>query len=91
MLQNIKKGINFTQSNYELSKKNNTLDRFRGDEISYRIAQIVPLNAQIALLMDKDLKYNEWVEYQSLRADIKAQVDLEILAFETNTNTSHGA
>lgn len=81
----------FNKSNYDLAKKNDDLDRFRGDEISRRIAKKYPLSAQIALLMDKDLKYTEWCEYQAFRAQVKADVDAEITAFETNTNIDHGA
>ena len=51
------------------------LETCRGDEISRRIAQKYPLNAQVALLMDKDLKYTEWCNYQSYRAEVKAEVD----------------
>lgn len=79
----------FNKENYKLAKKNNEIDRFRGDEISRRISKEYPLNAQIALLMDKDLKYNEWVEYQAFRAKVKQEVDDEILAMETEI--SHGA
>ena len=43
------------------------------------------------LLMDKDLKYGEWCDYQAFRAQVKADVDAEITAFETNTNIDHGA
>ncbi len=72
----------FNKSNYELAKKNNDLDRFRGDEISRRIAKEYPLSAQIALLMDKELKHEEWEKYQSFRAEIKFDVDNEIKTFE---------
>lgn len=75
-------GYIFNKSNYELAKKNNDLDRFRGDEISRRIGKEYPLSAQIALLMDKDLKYDDWCKYQAFRANIKTQVDAEILEFE---------
>lgn len=75
--------MNFTKENYELAKRNGDLDRFRGDEISRRIAKKYPLSAQIALLMDKDLKYTEWVEYQAFRSQVKAEVDAEMTAFET--------
>ena len=60
------------------------LDTCRGDEISRRIAQKYPLNAQVALLMDKDLKYTEWCNYQAFRAEIKAQVDAEIKTIGVN-------
>lgn len=75
-------GYVFNKSNYDLAKKNNDLDRFRGDEISRRIGKEYPLSAQIALLMDKDLKYDDWCNYQAFRANIKSQVDAEILEFE---------
>jgi hypothetical protein len=82
-------GYIFNIENYRLAKKNGEIERFRGDEISRRIAKIYPLSAQIALLMDKDLKYNEWIEYQTYRQNIKDEVNAEILQFENEIN--HGA
>ena len=79
----------FTKENYECAKRNGDLERFRGDEISRRIAKVYPLSAQIALLMDKDLKYSEWLEYQTFRQSIKDEVNTEILKIETEI--SHGA
>lgn len=67
---------------YSLAKKNGLTDRFRGDEISRRIAKVYPLSAQIALLMDKDSKPDEWEKYQVFRAAVKAAVDAEIISFE---------
>lgn len=75
----------FNKENYELAKKNNDSERFRGDEISRRISKKYPLSAQIALLMDKSSKPDEWGEYQAFRADIKQGVDSEINAFEEVT------
>ena len=72
------------KTKYILAKANGLLDRFRGDEISRRIAKVYPLSAQIALLMDKDLKPTEWKAYQAFRARVKAEVDAEIAEFETN-------
>lgn len=72
------------KTKYLLAKKNGQVERFRGDEISRRIAKEYPLSAQIALLMDKDLKYSEWNEYQSFRAKVKAEVDAEINAIKDN-------
>ena len=69
--------MNFKEK-YLLAKKNGKEERFRGDEISHRIAAQYPLSAQIALLMDKDIKLTEWEEYQAFRAKIKADVDMEI-------------
>ena len=63
-----------------LAEKNGLLERFRGDEISRRIAKEYPLSAQIALLMDKDEKADEWNAYQSFRSKVKAEVDAEIEA-----------
>lgn len=63
---------------YLLAKANGLEERFRGDEISRRIARKYPLSAQIALLMDKDEKPDEWQAYQSFRASVKAEVDAEI-------------
>jgi hypothetical protein len=79
----------FNKENYECAKINGDLERFRGDEISRRIAKEYPLSAQIALLMDKDLKYNEWVEYQAFRQRVKDEVNAEIAQFEYEI--SHGA
>lgn len=63
---------------YLLAKANGLEDRFRGDEISRRIAKEYPLSAQIALLMDKDSKPDEWAKYQAFREEVKKQVDSEI-------------
>jgi hypothetical protein len=65
---------------YLLAKANGLADRFRGDEISRRIAKEYPLSAQIALLMDKDKKPVEWAQYQAFREKIKTEVDAEIAA-----------
>ncbi len=67
---------------YIISKKNGLEERFRGDEISRRIAKKYPLSAQIALLMDKDEKTEEWEQYQAFRAEIKAEVDAELEKIE---------
>ncbi len=82
MIENIKKGYNFTQPNYELAKKNNDLDRFRGDEISYRISQVFPLSAQIAILMDAETKPQRKAEYEVFREKIKQWVDEDIARWE---------
>lgn len=68
------------KTRYLLAKKNGQVERFRGDEISRRIAKEYPLSAQIALLMDKDDKPTEWEAYQEFRAKVKAEVDAEIKA-----------
>jgi hypothetical protein len=34
--------------------------------------------------MDKDLKYNEWVEYQAFRQAVKDEVNAEIAKFEND-------
>ena len=73
----------FNKENYELAKVNGLVDRFRGDEISRRIAKEYPLSAQIALLMDKDVKPEEWAEYQVFREKVKSEVDAEITAITT--------
>ena len=86
MLQNIKKGYNFTKSNYDLAKKNGDLERFRGDEISFRISQIFPLSAQIAILMDADTKPERKAEYEVFREKIKQWVDADIEEMEGKTN-----
>lgn len=71
---------------YLLAKQNGLIERFRGDEISRRIAKEYPLSAQIALLMDKDKKVEEWERYQAFRSKIKAEVDAEIAAIEEEEN-----
>lgn len=73
---------------YLLAKANNLVERFRSDEISARIAKKYPLSDQIALLMDKELKYTEWIEYQSFRAQVKLELDNEINIIEMEIN--HG-
>ena len=82
MIENIKRGYNFTKSNYELAKKNNDIDRFRGDEISYRISQVFPLSAQIAILMDAETKPYRKAEYEVFREEIKQWVDADIERWE---------
>ena len=67
---------------YLLAKKNGLAERFRGDEISRRIAKVYPLSAQIALLMDKDEKPEEWNAYQAFREKVKADVDAEITVMD---------
>lgn len=67
---------------YLLAKKNGLVERFRGDEISRRIAKKYPLSAQIALLMDKDEKPEEWNAYQAFREKVKADVDAEITVMD---------
>ena len=70
------------KTKYLLAKANGLLDRFRGDEISRRIAQRYPLSAQIALLMDREEKKAEFAEYQAFREAVKAEVDAEIANLE---------
>lgn len=71
------------KTKYLLAKKNRQVERFRGDEISRRIAKEYPLSAQIALLMDKDEKPSEWEAYQDFRSKVKADVDNEIAQIES--------
>jgi hypothetical protein len=71
---------------YLLAKKNGLLERFRGDEISRRIAKEYPLSAQIALLMDKEDKPDEWNAYQAFRSQVKSEVDAEISMMEGEQN-----
>ena len=77
------------KENYIIAKANGVLEKYRGDEISRRIAKEYPLSAQIALLMDKDFKYAEWQQYQAFRQEVKNAVDEEIAAIEAEIN--HGA
>lgn len=74
----------FNRENYECAKRNGSAERFRGDEISWRISyeEGYSLSAQIALLMDRDTKPEEVQKYQEARARVKAKVDEEIKAFE---------
>jgi hypothetical protein len=71
---------------YLLAKANGLAERFRGDEISRRIAVKYPLSAQIALLMDKDHKATEWEAYQAFRAKVKQDVDAAINEMEASLN-----
>ena len=76
------------KTRFLLAKKNGQVERFRGDEISRRIAKEYPLNAQIALEMNlmKDLlsgtkdHYTEWEVYEVFRESVKNEVDAEIQA-----------
>ena len=70
------------KNKYLLAKANGLADRFRGDEISRRIAKEYPMSAQIALLMDKDSKPVEYAEYQAFREKVKAEVDAEIAVID---------
>ncbi len=71
---------------YLLAKANGLIERFRGDEISRRIAKEYPLSAQIALLMDKDDKPEEWKAYQEFREKVKNDVDNELSELEKTIN-----
>lgn len=62
------------------------LETCRGDEISRRISIKHPLNAQVALLMDRDEKTEEWDAYQTFRAEVKEAVDAEIAEINKNNN-----
>ncbi len=66
------------KTKYLIAKKNGKAERFRGGEISRRIAKVYPLSAQIAALANKDDKPSEWEAYQAFRARVKAEVDAEI-------------
>ena len=77
-----KKNAEYYKSVGDYEKAQWIMEQARGDEISTRISYKYPLSAQISLLMDKDLKYGEWVEYQAYRAQVKNEVDLEIAKFE---------
>lgn len=70
------------KQHYLDARQNGLLERFRGDEISRELAKRYPLSAQIALLMDKEDKPEEWNLYQAFRAEVKAKVDAEIAAIE---------
>jgi predicted Ser/Thr protein kinase len=78
------------RNKYLLAKANGIADRFRGDEISRRIADEYPLNAQVALDMNlmKDLltgtreHYAEWEIYEAFRQKVKDEVDAEIAEIE---------
>ena len=71
---------------YSLAKANGLVERFRGDEISRRIAVEYPLSSQIALLMDKDDKPEEWEAYQAFRERVKKDVDADINELEASMN-----
>ena len=78
------------RNKYILAKANGLEDRFRGDEISHRIAKEYPQHAQIGLEMNvlKDIlrgtneHYAEWEAYEAFRAKIKDEVDAEIAEIE---------
>ena len=73
------------KAKYLIAKKNGKLDKFRSDEISRRISAKYSFSDQIAILMDKDTKPDEWNAYQEYRAKVKAEVDNELSAFEEET------
>ena len=70
------------KAKYLIAKKNGKLEKLRSDEIARRISARYSLNDQIAVLMDKDVKPNEWNVYQAFRANVKAEVDREFKEFE---------
>lgn len=67
-----------SREEYEQAKANGKAEQLRGDIISKRISVKYPLSAQIALLMDKDTKTEEFAEYQAFRESVKAEVDAEL-------------
>lgn len=69
---------------YVLAKKNGKEEKCRGDEISRRIGKKYPLSAQIAILMDKDIKPDKMAKYQEFRKQTIVDVDEEIASFETS-------
>lgn len=72
------------KTKYLLAKENGQLERFRGDEISKEIAKTTPLSAQIAILMDKETKPEQFEQYQTIRNSAKQTVDAKIAAIEVN-------
>lgn len=70
------------KENYELAKVNGLLERLRGDEISRRIGEIIPMSEQIALIQDKEKKPDKYEKFQALRTRIKNEVDADIARFE---------
>lgn len=70
------------KAKYLIAKKNGKLDKFRSDEIARRISAKYSFNDQIAILMDKDKKPDEWNAYQAFRAKVKAEVDKEFAELE---------
>ena len=67
------------KARYLIHKKNGSVERLRGEEISRLIGKKYPFSAQIALVMDKDTKPEEYAEYQKFREECKAQVDAQLL------------
>ena len=72
------------KAKYLLAKKNGKLEKLRSDEIARRISAKYSFNDQIAVLMDKDIKPDEWSAYQDFRAKVKDDVDKEFAEFEVN-------
>lgn len=64
------------KGNEERAKR--TLEICRSREIAARICAKHTRDDQLALLMDKDKKPEEWNAYQAFRAVVKAEVDAEI-------------
>lgn len=77
-------GNTMNRDEYLHAKKNNSLERYRGDEISRRIALRYPMSAQIAIVADRDDKPYEFQEFQAFRKQVKAEVDAEIMLMEYN-------
>ena len=74
------------KAKYLLAKKNGKVEKLRSDEISKRISVKYSPSDQIAIIMDKDTKPDEWTAYQEFRANVKAEVDKELSALEEETN-----
>lgn len=68
---------------YKIHKASGTLHRYRSDLIAARLKNKgYYLNDQVAILMDRDKKPDEFEAYQAVRARIKAELDKEFEALE---------
>ncbi len=74
----------WTKENYLQTVASGVEEEFRGDEISRRIGRVYPLSKQIAVLMDREDKPEQFAEYQAFRASVKAEVNAEAKSFVEN-------
>lgn len=67
--------IQIDKVKYQIHKASGTLKRYRASLIEALMAKKYTPGAEIALTNDKDIKPEEYAEYQAYRAECKATVD----------------
>lgn len=67
--------VDINKITYESHKAAGTLKRYRDSLIEIEMGKKYTPGAEIALINDKDIKPDEYAEYQAYRAECKAKVD----------------